>query len=154
MVTATVLILDPETGLPRAFMDGNSLTAIRTGAAGGLATDLLSRQDSKTVALFGAGVQARTQLKAAMAVRDIETVNLISGTKASAQKLAAEISTWAKAPTVNLVSTPRQTIKDADIVITATTSAKPLFDGNYLRLGTHITGIGSYTPDTREVDAD
>ena len=153
MVTATVLVLDPQTGLPKAFMDGNSLTAIRTGAAGGLAAELLSRRDAKTVALFGAGVQARTQLKAVMTVRDINRVNLISRTQASAQKLAAEIAAWAKSPAVNLVSTPRQAIRDADIVITATTSAKPLFDGNDLRPGTHVTGVGSYTPETREVDA-
>jgi len=152
-ITATVLILDPETGLPKAFMDGSSLTAIRTGASGGLAAELLSRRDSKTVALFGAGVQARTQLSAVMAVREIRGVNLISRTQASAQKLAAEIETWVNPPSVNLVSTPQQAVQDADIVITATTSATPLFDGNDLSPGTHVTAVGAYTPETREVDS-
>ncbi len=72
-VAGTVLVLDPQTGMPTAFMEGDSLTAIRTGAAGGLAADLLARPDAATVALFGAGVQARSQLQAVMAVRKIKT---------------------------------------------------------------------------------
>ncbi len=152
-IAATILVLDPETGLPKAFMDGSRLTAIRTGAVGGLAADLLSRRDSRTVALFGAGVQARSQLKAVMAVRNIARVNLMSRTRTSAQKLASEIRTWPNAPAVNLVATSHQAIQDADIVITATTSAVPLFDGNGLKPGTHITAVGSYTPEAREVDS-
>ena len=151
-ITATVLVLDPATGSPIAFMDGTSLTAIRTGAGGGVAADLLARQDAKTVGLFGAGVQARTQLQAAMAVRDITCVNLISRTHASAQQLAAEIAEWTDPPEVNLVSTPQQVVADADIVLCATTSATPLFDGNDLQRGTHITAVGTFVPEKREVD--
>ena len=151
-ITATVLVLDPGTGLPKAIMDGSSLTAIRTGAGGGVAADLLARQDAKTVGLFGAGVQARAQLQAVMAVRNIERVNLISRTKTSAQQLATEISAWTDAPEVNLVPNPQQVVADADIVLCATTSATPLFDGNALRLGTHITAVGTFVPEKREVD--
>ncbi|MDJ0795585.1 MAG: hypothetical protein QNJ51_01910 [Calothrix sp. MO_167.B12] len=151
-VTATVLLLDPQTGQPKAFMDGNSLTALRTGAAGGLAAKLLARQDGKVVALFGAGVQARVQLQGVMAVRTIEQVNLISRTKASAEKLGAEIATWSNPPVVNLVTTPQQAIINADIVITATNSTTPLFDGNDLKPGTHITAVGAFTPQMRELD--
>ena len=151
-ITATVLVLDPTTGTPKAFMDGASLTAIRTGAGGGVAADLLARKDATTVGLFGAGVQARAQLQAVMAVRNITCVNLISRTQTSAQQLAAEISTWTDAPEVNLVSTPQQVVEDADIVICATTSATPLFDGNDLQPGTHITAVGTFVPEKREVD--
>ena len=151
-ITATVLVLDPATGLPKAFMDGSSLTAIRTGAGGGVAADLLARPDAKTVGLFGAGVQARAQLQAVMAVRDIASVNLISRTEASAQQLATEITAWKDAPEVNLASNPQQVVEDADIVICATTSATPLFDGNALRPGTHITAVGTFVPEKREVD--
>ena len=151
-VTAIVLVLDAQTGLPRALIEGNSLTAIRTGAVGGLAAQLLSRADAKVVALFGAGVQAQAQLQGVMAVRSLEQVNLISRTHASAEKLAAEIYSWSNAPLVNLVSTPQQAIQNADIVITATTSATPVFDGQDLRPGTHVTGVGSYQPQVREVD--
>ena len=151
-ITATVLVLDSATGTPKAFMDGASLTAIRTGAGGGVAADLLARKNSKTVGLFGAGVQARAQLQAVMAVRDIASVNLISRTQTSAQQLATEISEWIDAPEVNLVSTPQEVVEDADIVLCATTSATPLFDGNALQPGTHITAVGTFVPEKREVD--
>ena len=153
VVTATTLVLDPQTGLPKAFMDGNSLTAIRTGAGGGLAADLLARPDAKRAALFGAGVQARAQLQAVMAVRTITQVNLISRTLASAQTLAGEIATWPNAPAVTIASTPLQAIQDVDIVLAATTSSTPLFGGNHLKSGTHVTGVGSFTPQMQEVDA-
>ena len=151
-ISATVLVLDPTTGAPKAFMDGASLTAIRTGAGGGVAADLLARKDAKKVGLFGAGVQARAQLQAVMAVRNITSVNLISRTQISAQQLAAEISEWIDAPEVNLVSTPQQVVENADIVLCATTSATPLFDGNALQPGTHITAVGTFIPEKREVD--
>ena len=151
-ITATVLVLDPATGSPKAFMDGACLTAIRTGAGGGLAADLLARRDATKVGLFGAGVQARAQLQAVMAVREITQVNLISRTQASAEQLAAEISEWTDAPKVNLVSTPQAVVEDADIVLCATTSATPLFDGNALQPGTHITAVGTFVPEKREVD--
>ena len=151
-ITATVLVLDPATGTPKAFMDGTSLTAIRTGAGGGVAADLLARKDANTVGLFGAGVQARAQLQAVIAVREIACVNLISRTQASAQQLAAEISEWTDAPEVNLVSTSQEVVAEADIVLCATTSATPLFDGNALQSGTHITAVGTFVPEKREVD--
>lgn len=152
-ITATVLVIDPETGLPKAFMDGSSLTAIRTGAGGGLAAELLSRKNSETVALFGAGIQARTQLQAVMAVRKIRYVYIISQTRTSAQRFAEEIATWSYTPIVDTTTTPKEAVCNADIVITATTSSTPLFDGNDLKPGTHITAIGSYTPEKREVDS-
>lgn len=151
-ITATVLVLDPATGAPKALMDGASLTAIRTGAGGGVAADLLARKEVKTVGLFGAGVQARAQLQAVMSVRNIEKVNLISRTQSSAQQLTSEISEWTDAPTVNMVIQPQDVVQDADIVICATTSATPLFDGNDLKQGTHITAVGTFVPEKREVD--
>ncbi len=153
-ITATVLVLDPYTGAPKAFMDGTSLTAIRTGAGGGLAADLLARKNSKTVGLFGAGVQARAQLQAVMAVRKIECVNLISRTQISAENIATEISNWTDAPKVNLATSPQEVVENADIVICATTSATPLFDGNDIKTGTHITAVGTFAPEKREVDTE
>ena len=151
-ITATVLVLDPATGAPKAFIEGASLTALRTGAGGGVAADVLARQDAKRVGLFGAGVQARTQLQAVLAVRNITCVNVISRTHASAERLATEISAWPDAPAVNLAQTPQQVVQDADIVICATTSATPLFDGNALQPGTHITAVGTFELEKREVD--
>ncbi|OQY37291.1 MAG: hypothetical protein B6243_00980 [Anaerolineaceae bacterium 4572_5.2] len=153
VVNAAVLVLDPQTGLPLALLEGNSLTAIRTGAGGGLAADLLARQNATTVGLFGAGAQARAQLRALMAVRNIAQVYLISRSRQSAEKLAAEITVWPNAPAVTLAKSPRQAVKNADVVITATTSAAPVFNGADLKPGTHITGVGSFTPQMQEVGA-
>ena len=151
-ITATVLVLNPTTGEPIAIMDGASLTAIRTGAGGGVASDLLARPNASTVGLFGAGVQARVQLEAVMVVRNIQQVNLLSRTQASAELLAKELSEMEEPPDVNIVSTPKQVVEDADIVICATTSGTPLFDGNDLKQGTHITAVGTFAPEKREVD--
>ncbi|MFQ5576551.1 MAG: ornithine cyclodeaminase family protein [Anaerolineae bacterium] len=153
LIAAAVLALDPETGFPRALMDGASLTALRTGAGGGLAADLLARKDARVVGLFGAGVQARAQLQAVMAVRSIEQVYLLSRTRQSAERLAAEIVAWPNAPAVTVVDSPRQAVQRAGIVIAATTSSTPVFDGHDLRAGTHVTGVGSFTPQMQEVDA-
>ena len=151
-VTAIMIVLDPQPGRPRALIEGDSLTAIRTGATGGLASDFLARRNAKTVALFGAGVQARAQLQGVIAVRSITRINLLDLSLSASQKLADEIVTWEEAPAVNLVSNSKEAIQDADIIITATTSSKPVFDGHGLKAGTHITGVGSYTPQMQEVD--
>jgi len=151
-ISATVMVLDPETGFPLALMDGGSLTAIRTGAGGGAAADVLARRDARSVALFGAGVQARTQLQAVLAVREIAEVSIIDHFPEAAQRLADEVATRPNAPQVILGRTPGEAVQVADIVLTATTSPVPLFNGNDLKPGTHITGIGTFTPDKREID--
>jgi ornithine cyclodeaminase len=141
-------VLDVLTGRPTALMDGTWLTALRTGAVGGLAADLLSRADAKTVALFGAGVQARTQLEAVRCVREITEVRVVSQSGASADRLAAEVSGIRAVR----VDDPSQAIVGADIIIAATNSFTPVFDGSMVEPGTHVTGVGSYTLDMREVD--
>ena len=153
IVTGTVLVLDSQTGFAKAFMDGHSLTAIRTGAAGGLAAELLARQDAQTVALFGAGVQGKAQLQAVMAVRAVKHINIVDISTEAAQKLSAEISLPDGAPSVSVISESREAIRNADIIIAATTAVTPLFDGNDLKSGVHVTGVGSFKPDMQEIDA-
>lgn len=148
VIHAVVLALDPETGRLIALMDGTWLTALRTGAVGGLAADLLSREDSTTVALFGAGVQARTQLEAVRCVRPIADVRVVSRTGDSADDLVAELS----GVSACRVDDPDEAIDGADIVIAATSSATPVFDGSRIAPGTHVTGVGSFTTEMREVD--
>ncbi len=152
-VNATVLVLDPETGMPRAFMEGDALTALRTGAGGGLAAALLSRGDAAVVAMFGAGVQARAQLQAVMSVRKITRVMILDRSGRSGKRLASEVAGWPEAPAVDVSATAREAVRGADIVIAATNSATPLFDGNDLRPGTHVTGVGSFRRDMQEIDA-
>ncbi|MEJ2039464.1 MAG: ornithine cyclodeaminase family protein [Desulfosarcinaceae bacterium] len=153
-VSALVVVFDPQTGRPKALMEGDALTALRTGAGGGLAADLLSRAQTARVTLFGAGVQGRAQLQAVMAVRNVEEVVLMDPAAEAARRLAEEIATWPAAPEVKIGKDVRAAVQKADIILTATTSTTPLFDGGYVRPGTHITGVGSFTPDMQEIDAD
>lgn len=148
VIRATVLVLDAETGALLALMDGTWLTALRTGAVGGLAADLLAREESATVALFGAGVQARTQLEAVRCVRAIREVRVVSRGGGSADALVAELD----GVDARRVDDPDAAIDGADIVIAATSSSTPVFDGSKVAAGTHVTGVGSFTPEMREVD--
>lgn len=150
VIHAVVLILDPVTGRAKALMDGTWLTALRTGAVGGLAADLLARRDADVVALFGASVQARTQLEAVRCVRDIREVRIVSQTGASATALAEEL----EGVEARRVDDPSEAIAGADIVITATSSSSPVFPGRLIEPGTHVTGVGSFTTSMREVDTD
>ncbi len=152
-VIAMVTVFDPDTGEPLAIMNGEELTAIRTGAGGGLAADILARPDSRVVAVFGSGVQARAQLAAVCEVRQIAEVRILGRSPASVEKFAAEIKKWPNAPkTITVAGSRRDAVRGADIVITATNSEKPVFDGRDLSPGTHITAVGSYAPHMQEVD--
>ena len=149
-IHGVVLVIEATTGRPLALMDGTWLTALRTGAVGGLAADLLARPDASTVALFGAGVQARTQLEAVRCVRKIATVRIVSATGASADRLVAELDGLDAVR----MDDPEAALAGADIVITATNSATPVFDGSRVEPGTHVTGVGSFTTEMREVDTE
>jgi ornithine cyclodeaminase/alanine dehydrogenase-like protein (mu-crystallin family) len=152
-IIALATVIDPETGMPTALVNGEALTAIRTGAGGGLATDLLARPEAKVVAVFGSGVQARAQLQAACVVRQVEEVRIVGRTPASVEKFAQEVRNWPNAPqTVTIAGTRKDAVVGADIIITATTSEQPVFDGRDLSPGTHITGVGSYARHMQEVD--
>ncbi len=152
-ISAMVVALDAETGMPLALINGETLTALRTGAAGGLAARLLSRKNCRTLALFGAGVQAEAQLEAAMQVRDIEKVLLVDPNEQKARELAGLVSNRPGAPRVEIINDPDRAAASADLIITATTSSRPLFDGTLVKPGTHVTGIGSFTPEMQEIDS-
>ncbi|WP_299286129.1 hypothetical protein [Thermoflexus sp.] len=152
-LSALVVMLDPETGAPAALLDGAFLTAWRTGAASGLATDLLARPDAESLALIGAGAQARTQLLAVAAVRSLRRVRVYSRTPARAQALIEEMQGQEGIPQdIAVAPTPEAAVAEADIVCTATNSSVPVFDGQALRPGTHINAIGSFTLEMRELD--
>lgn len=151
-VIALAAVIDPDTGQPQALLNGEALTAIRTGAGGGLAADLLARSDSRVVTVFGSGVQARAQLEAVYQVRQIREVRIVGRTPSSVEKFVADVSAWPNAPVVMVAGTRREAVRGADIIITATTSEKPVFDGRDLTPGTHVTGVGSYAPHMQEVD--
>ena len=148
-ITAVVIVLDSQTGQPLALMDGTYLTALRTGAASGLATERLARPDASVVAVFGAGAQARTQLEAVRTVRPIREVRIVSRTRASAERFAGEL----EGIHVRVMDDRSAAVRGAHIIIAATTSPTPVFDGRDVEPGAHVNGIGSYTPEMQEVDA-
>lgn len=152
LVGATVLLLDPETGRPAGLLDGTVLTALRTGAASGLATDLLARSDARSLAIFGTGAQARTQLEAVCAVRSIERIWVVSRSRDHAERFAREVAEAGRVTGVEAAASPREAVAAADIICAATSSPTPVFDAADLRPGTHINAVGSFTREMREVD--
>ena len=155
LIHAVVVVVDAETGQPAALMDGTYLTALRTGAASGVATDLLARPEARIAAIFGAGAQARTQLEAVCTVRPIEEAWVYDTDLAAAQVYAAEMA--ASGPPIpakiSVADSPTQAVANADVVCTATTSSRPVFDDADLKAGSHVNGIGAYTPQMQEVPA-
>ncbi|HNS40547.1 MAG TPA: hypothetical protein PKJ56_09940, partial [Promineifilum sp.] len=151
LIHSVVLAVDPATGKPQALIEGGAVTAIRTGAASGAATDVLARPDAAVAAIFGSGVQARRQLEAVCTVRRIERVWVYS--LVGAEAFVAEMAGYGPIPAdVRIAKTPREAVAEADVICTATTSRTPVFDGHDLKPGAHVNGIGSYTPLMQEND--
>jgi ornithine cyclodeaminase/alanine dehydrogenase-like protein (mu-crystallin family) len=153
-IQAAVLALDPETGQAVALLEGSSLTAIRTGAASGAAIDLLARPESQVVAVFGAGAQGRTQLEAACTARKITTAFIYDADRNKAQLFAEEMMEKRLAKEIRVASVSQEAVQHADIICTATTSKRPVFQDQHIRSGTHISAVGSYTPEMQEVPSE
>ena len=151
LIHALVVVIDAATGKPLAAMEGGYLTALRTGAASGVATDLLARRDARVAAIFGAGIQGRTQLRAICAVRALERVFVFDAIPGQTEKFIAEMRDQVSAD-LRVADSPRGAVRDADVICTATTSKQPVFDGNDLKPGAHINAIGAYTPTMQEID--
>jgi alanine dehydrogenase len=156
LIHAVVIVVDAETGRPAALMDGTYLTALRTGAASGTATDLLARPDARVAAIFGAGVQARTQLVAICTVRPIEKVWVYDPVPGAALAYMVEMKGHGRPVPADIAvaASPAQAIGEADVICTATTSTTPVFADADLKPGVHINGIGSYTPEIQEIPAE
>jgi ornithine cyclodeaminase/alanine dehydrogenase-like protein (mu-crystallin family) len=155
LIYAAVLALDSQTGQPLALLEGGSITAIRTGAGSGAATDVLARPEARSAAILGSGVQARTQLEAVCTVRSIEEVRVYSPNAEHARRFAAEMAGQGPVPqAVRVADSPAEAVRGADVVCAATTSSTPVFDGRDLAPGAHVNGVGSYTPAMQEVDVE
>ncbi|MGZ8563896.1 MAG: ornithine cyclodeaminase family protein [Candidatus Limnocylindria bacterium] len=140
---AIVIWLDAATGVPLALMDGATITAMRTGAASGVATRLLARPDSSTLTVIGAGGQAEWQVRAVLAARPIRRV-LVHARSAGARARFAERMTDAVGVPVEPAASAEVAVREADVVCCATTSTEPVFDAAWLRPGTHVNGIGAF----------
>src|SRR6478609_3535210 len=149
VIQGNLLIMDGTNGRPLALLEAEHLTALRTGAASGLATDLLARKDASVLAIFGTGAQAETQLEGIVSVRQIKQVIVFGRT---ADHVTAFCTRMSK--TFNIEVRPTKSpheLYQADIICTATTSSVPLFELNQLKSGVHINGIGSYIASMREI---
>jgi ornithine cyclodeaminase/alanine dehydrogenase len=150
-VLATIILNDAETGHVDAILEGSYITAMRTGAVSGVATKYLAREESETVGIFGAGVQARKQLEAVRSVRKIRSVVVYDTRKDRARDFANELS---HDPSINIsiANDPSDLVRTSDIIATATTATSPVLNGRDLKPGTHINAIGAFVPTARELD--
>lgn len=147
-----VLALDPHSGEIVGLLEGGALTAIRTGAASGAATELLARPDSRVLAMIGTGVQAATQVEAVCTARPIETVWLYSLDPEQARTLADRLAGSGPIPTdVRVAPNAAEAIRNADVINTATAARRPVFDDIDVRPGIHINAVGAYTPEMCEI---
>jgi len=146
-----VLLQNPETGEVICIMDGGYLTAVRTGAASGVATKYLARKaDNQIVSIAGAGVQAKMQLWAVSVARKISKAYVYDLNNAAAENFAAEMS---KKLSIEVIAVQNSDVMyESDIICLATSASQPIIDGNRIKAGTHINGIGSHTPNARELD--
>jgi alanine dehydrogenase len=152
LIHAAVLVLEADTGRPMALLEGGALTAIRTGAVSGAATDLLARPDSQIVGIFGAGVQSRTQLEAVCTTRSIQKVFVYDPQINLGEIFIQKMAGQGPIPSdLSLAKDPQEAVSKADVICCATTSTTPVFNDQHLKAGVHINGVGSYTPEMQEI---
>jgi len=153
-VQGAALVLDPATGECLALLDGAELTAIRTGAGSGVATDLLARPDGCTLAIIGTGAQALTQVQGICAVRPIQQIRIFGRDRIRAERFAARLAKLSYAHfAIWIAGSVGEALRDADIVCTATTASEALFKDTDLKPGAHINAVGAFRPDMWEVPA-
>jgi len=148
-IQALVVVFDAEDGRPLAVMDGELLTAMRTGAASGVATDALARKNASVAAVIGAGVQGMRQLEAVCCVRTIREALVFDPDREQAEAFATEMGRRL-GRTVRVLDTV-SAVFAADVVCTATSSGQPVVADADLAKGAHVNAVGAYRSDTREI---
>jgi ornithine cyclodeaminase len=138
----TVTLFDGETGIPTAILDASAVTKIRTAAVSAVATDALARADAKVLAVLGAGVQARAHIEALRGVREFDQVRVYAPNADHAEALGVDVAESAEAA-----------VRDADVIVTATSSPEPVMDRDWLKPGAHINAVGASMPSARELDS-
>jgi len=146
LIHGIVQVFDAENGKHIANLDGASITAIRTGAASGLATDLLAKENANVCAVFGTGVQAAAHIEAVLEVRPIEKIIVFSRSKLSAEKFCSTLANQ-----VQCEIGEKESLLEADIVCTTTPASSPLFEADKIKPGCHLNVVGSHQPSFREV---
>ncbi|HEY3734837.1 MAG TPA: ornithine cyclodeaminase family protein [Streptosporangiaceae bacterium] len=145
-----VTLFDGETGLPTAILDASAITEVRTAAVTAVATRVLARPQASTLAVLGAGTQARAHLRALAAVRAFERVRIYAPTEAHARELAGQGAAYGGE--VSVAASAEQAVADADVVVTATSARQPVLRRAWLKPGAHVNAVGASSPQAREID--
>jgi ornithine cyclodeaminase len=147
-----VMLFSRETGELLALMNASEITAIRTAAVSAVATRLLAREDAEQLGIIGAGVQARTHLTAVAAVRTIKHARVACRNIEHAKELAREMQSEFSFP-IEPVRTNQEAVRDADLIVTATSSQEPVINREWISPGAHVNAIGTHSPGSREIDS-
>lgn len=152
-ILSQMIVLDGTTGEVNALIDGTYLTQLRTGALQGAATDLLARPNATKAVLIGTGSQAETQLEAMLMVRKLKEIYIVGRDFNKTQSFANAMQKKFSRFNTHIIASKNadSVTHDADIITTATSSLQPVFNGELVKAGTHINGIGSYTPLMQEL---
>jgi ornithine cyclodeaminase/alanine dehydrogenase-like protein (mu-crystallin family) len=145
-----VTLFDGETGVPTAILDASAVTAIRTAAVSAVATGLLARPDARTLAILGAGVQARSHLRALAGVRGFERVRVYAPTAAHARAVVEEAGPGGG--DLSVAASAEEAVRGADVVVAVTSSREPVLQHAWLEPGAHVNAVGASTLQTRELD--
>lgn len=141
---AIIVLFDAGTGVPLAVMDGRRITEMRTAAVSAVATDILAAPEARVLAILGSGAQARSHVSALRLVRDFEEIRVWSRSPEHAAEFASEIGAAALSA--------KDAVRDADVVVTATSAHTPILQGAWLKAGCHVNAVGAPRPDWRELD--
>ena len=146
-MSALIALFDGETGMPRTLMEGGYVTDLRTGAGTGLAARHLARAESRVLAVIGAGRVARNQIEALSVEFELKEILVATRTRARGEALVDSLKGKAA-----LVEDPETAVRNADIVVAATTSKEPVVQGRWLKPGTFVAAVGAYAVESRELD--
>ena len=150
-IQATYLLLDPATAIPQVIIPAKYLTDLRTAATSAVATKFMAREETRVLGIFGTGRQARVHAKVMPLVRPFERVLVCGRDAIQTQRFAEEMSIESGLPVEPADAATCAT--ESDVLCTCTSSNDPLFDGSLLKPGTHVNAVGTFQPNTRELDS-
>ncbi|PAV30805.1 ornithine cyclodeaminase [Virgibacillus profundi] len=147
-----LMLTDATTGEHLCMMNASYLTRLRTGALSGIATEKLAKENSRVLGVIGTGAMAFEQVIGVLEVRNMDEIKLFNRTKEKAVKFKEKLIDFGVSQDIEILENVDEVLEKADIICCATRSNEPVFNGELLKAGTHINGVGSYLPTMREVD--
>lgn len=150
-ILGTIMLFSAETGKLIAVMDGSYVTAIRTACASAMATKVLANTETPVLGILGAGVQARAHIQALTHVRKIDRIKIYSPSGASAAGIKKDLEPTMRIA-IEVAGSAEDAVRDADLLVTGSTSREPIINCAWLKTGVHINAVGSHRPDHREID--